>query len=267
MDSSRNLALVSTLPSHVSTSCPHPVVRLALLMAAILGAAPLHAQTGVRPPEGWSIAVFGGGAAFTDFQRSRVAAALVSASGATVHREFSRSIRAETSGALAGSISFWPGKNWGYRARAAYAPTRFETVIPQAEAEFLDQPRSSTDSAAFRGVAVSTYDLEVLFRLPTVRHRIMPYGILGAGVAQYGLRKGDEPVPAEAESFMSGPQFSPAVTVGLGAMLGLRPQGWALHFELIDQIARTPIRSTDEDGIDVTSTLTFMVGASWTSGR
>jgi hypothetical protein len=245
-----------------------PRMMRLLLILILLAASPLNAQSGVRPPRGWSLGVFGGGAAFTDFQRSTVQAATLSQSGQAMAREFPRSVGAETSGALAGTLAYWPGNNWGFRLRGAYMPTRFETIIPQSEAVFLNQPRSSADGEAYRAMNITAYESQVLFRMPTIRHRIMPYGIVGGGVVRYSLRNGTEPVPDEAQSDFDGATPTrPAVTIGLGAMLGLQRPGWGLHFELVDQIARTPVRGDNDDSINMTSSLTFMVGASWTSGN
>lgn len=245
-----------------------PRMTRLLLLSVLIAASPLQAQSGVRPPNGWSLGVFAGGAAFTDFQRSTVQTATLSKSGQAMAREFPRSVGAETSGALAGTLAYWPGNNWGFRLRGSYMPTRFETIIPQSEAEFLNQPRSSADGEAFRAINITAYDGQVLFRLPTIRHRVMPYGIVGGGVVRYSLRSGSEPVPDEARTdFEAGAPTRPAVTVGLGAMLGLQRPGWGLHFELMDQMARTPVRGTSDDSVNMTSSLTFMVGASWTSGH
>ena len=240
-----------------------PAMKLSMILAVLVIAPALHAQTGVRPPQGWSLGVYLGGAAFTDFQRSNIRAVGVSVDGEPIERELLQSVGAQTSSVVAATIAYWPTQNWGFRARAAYAPTRFETVIPQADAEFLNMPRPAATGSEFRSLAITSYEGQVLFRLPTIRHRIMPYGIFGGGVVRYTLRSGDEPIPQEAESdFESGRQTRPAVTLGLGVMHGLRP-GWGLHFELIDQISQTPVRGTQEDSLETTSSLTFTVGASW----
>ena len=244
-----------------------PAMKLSVVLAAFLIAPSLHAQTGVRPPQGWSLGIYVGGAAFTEFQRSNVRAIGVSVEGEPIERELPQSVGAQTSGVLAATLAYWPTQNWGFRARAAYAPSRFETVIPQSDAEFLNMNRPAATGSEFRSLAITSYEGQVLFRLPTIRHRIMPYGIFGGGVVGYALRSGAEPIPAEAASdFESGRQTRPAVTFGLGGMLGLRP-GWGLHFELMDQISRTPVRGSQEDSRETTSSLTFTVGASWRGGN
>jgi hypothetical protein len=274
--------VLSTASSHVSTRYPQswkaigvlalhlqnrPAMKLSLMLAIFAIAPALHAQTGVRPPQGWSLGVYVGGAAFTDFQRSNVRAVGYSIDGEPIERELPQSIGAQTAGVVAATIAYWPTQNWGFRGRAAYAPTRFETVIPQADAEFLNMERPAATGSEFRSLAISSYEGQVLFRLPIIRHRIMPYGIFGGGAVQYSLRSGNEPIPQEAESdFESGRQTRPAVTLGLGAMSGLKP-GWSLHFELIDQISRTPVRGTQEDSRETASSLSFTVGVNWLGGN
>jgi opacity protein-like surface antigen len=241
-------------------------MKLYLVVAALLMASAAHAQTGVRPPQGWSLGFYVGGAAFTDFQRSNIRAVGFSIEGEPIERELPQSVGAQTSGVLAATLAYWPTQNWGFRARAAYAPTRFETVIPQSDADFLNMPRPAATGSEFRSLGITSYEGQVLFRLPTIRHRIMPYGIFGGGAVRYALGSGEEPIPEEAQSdFDSGAETRPAATLGLGAMIGLRP-GWGLHFELVDQVSRTPVRGTQEDSRETTSSLTFMVGASWRAG-
>lgn len=206
-----------------------------ILLLCALWPGSLHAQTGVRPPQGWSLSGFAGGAAFTDFQRAA-----------------ERRIGAETSGSFAANLAFWPTRHWGIRARIGYAPSRFETIDPQAD-------RDTTPRLA--SLSITSYEGQLIFRLPTIHGRVMPYGIAGGGIVRYQLGE-DAPLPEEAvNGFSTGQQ--PAVSVGLGAALPLRPSGWSLNFELTDQISRTPMPTTTSDRIKTTSTVTFMVGASW----
>lgn len=209
------------------------VFHIALLIA--LFATPLHAQTGVRPPQGWSLAAFAGGAAFTDF-----------------HRNADRRIGAETSGSFAGHLAFWPTGHWGVRARIGYAPSRFE-VIAEQEARDTAPPLAS--------LSIMSYEGQILFRLPTLHGRVMPYGIAGGGVLRYQLGS-DAPLPEEAETAFEADRYM-TVTLGAGAALALRPTGWSLGFELTDQVSRTPIPGTGSDRIKTTSSVAFMVGASW----
>src|SRR5688572_16129610 len=58
-----------------------PTMNLKLLLMVLVAAAPAAAQTGVQPPKGWSLGIFVGGAAFTDFQREDVRSVGVTASG------------------------------------------------------------------------------------------------------------------------------------------------------------------------------------------
>lgn len=210
-------------------------MKLGIALLAVLFSTPVHAQTGVRPPQGWSLAASGGGAAFTDF-----------------HRNADRRIGAETSSSFAGNLAFWPTRHWGVRARVGYTPSRFETIIGQGERDTVP-PLAS--------LSIMSYEGQVLFRLPTIHGRVMPYGIVGGGTVQYKIGA-DAPVPEEAATAFSSDNYW-AVTLGAGASLALRPTGWSLNFELTDQISRTPIPGTTSDRIKTTSSAAFMVGASW----
>lgn len=211
-----------------------------------LVASEADAQTGVRPPRGWSFGVFAGGSAFTDFQRGTVRATRVGSAGEIEFRDFPRSVGAQTAVIAGGILAYWPNKNWGVRAQASYAPSRFETVIPQSDAQFMGMPRSSEDSARLAPLTISMYQAQLLFRLPTIRNRVMPYGIVGGGQTRYTIGSGD-PVPEEAvEDFGSGSRNRLAATVGLGAMINMRRKGWGLHFELTNQISQTPIKGASE---------------------
>jgi hypothetical protein len=238
-------------------------MRLALVLAVLLAAAPAAAQNGVQPPTGWSLGIFVGGAAFTDFQRADVRSIGVTASGAPFDVQYPQRLGAETTGTLAGTLAFWPTRNWGLRFRGAYAPTRFETEIPQSDAELMGAPGTETRQLA--ALQISSYEGQLLFRMPTIHNRIMPYAILGSGVIRY-VPAGQGAIPPEAEGdFDRGGRRQAEVTLGLGAMLGLQKHGWGLHFELIDQISRSPVTGgSNIDEVRLMNSVAFMVGASWT---
>jgi hypothetical protein len=234
-----------------------------LLVAALLSATPLYAQTGVQPPKGWSLGIFVGGAAYTDFQRADVRSVGITSAGIPFDVQYPQRLGAETTGTLAATLAFWPTRNWGLRFRGAYAPTRFETEIPQSDAELMGAP--GLESRQLANLQITSYEGQLLFRMPTIHNRIMPYGIVGGGVIRY-VPGGQGAIPPEAEDdFDRGGRRQPEVTVGLGAMLGLQKHGWGLHFELIDQISRSPVTGgSDTDEIRLMNSVAFMVGASWT---
>jgi hypothetical protein len=236
-------------------------MKLLLVFATLLVAAPLSAQNGVPSPQGWSLTVMGGGAAFTDFQRSTVQAVGVSRSGGPEQRDFPRRVSAKTAGSLAAAISYWPTPNWGIRLFGSYAASRFETMIAESDAEFMDVPRSSEETGALAPLSIISYDAQAVFRLPTVRQRLMPYAFLGGGIVRYDITAGGDPVPDEAHpDFTSGGQTRPAARLGIGARLPFRRAGWGLSFELNDQIAGTPIPRGGDQSVRVTHALGFMVG-------
>lgn len=231
----------------------------------ILIVAPLRAQDTMQPPHGWSVAVFGGGSAYTDFHRGTVQTVAESPTGTLQQREFAQRIGAKTAGAFAAAVSYWPSNNWGLRLVASYSPSRFETMVPQ-DAIALVETRDATEPGPLAALAITSYEAQGMLRLPTVRNKLMPYGLVGIGVVRYSAEDGA--VPEEARSdFAAGSRARPAVRIGLGARLPMRPAGLGLNFELTDQIARTPVRADGERTVSLTNAVSFMVGASWTFSR
>jgi len=230
------------------------LMRLTTLLLIIAMSTPAAAQNGVRSPRGFSVGVAAGGSAFTDFQRSNFQAQRLSANGIE-QQEFSRRIGAHTSGSVAGYLAFWPAQSWGLRAYASYTPSRFQEMISSAAAQFSQEP-AGTEMAPLR---IVNYQAQALFRLPTIKGRVMPYGIVGGGVVHYSL-SGSGGVPSEAgDRFDSGSETRGAASFGVGAMLQMRRRGWGLNFELLDNMSRTPL---DSGPVRNTSSLSFTVGLS-----
>jgi hypothetical protein len=237
------------------------------ICALLLGATDLPGQTGIRPPQGWSLGLMGGVAAFTDMQRSSLTVFRTTSTGLET-RDLGRRIGAETSTALGGYLSFWPTRNWGLRLYGTYAPTRLEAIMRGDHGSFNPE---APDTGRLAGLDIMTADLQAMFRLPTIKNRVLLYGILGAGLARYEVRSSseNEPVPEEAQGDLgAGPRTHPAGMFGLGAMLPFRNRAYRLHFELSNHIGETPLGRTDdqisaEDPVELTSSVRFMVGASW----
>lgn len=227
-------------------------MRHAVLLAGSLAFALTSnagAQTGIRPPQGWSLGIAGGAAAFSDMQRGTMRVVRPGGSGSE-ERELARRVGAETSTTLGAYISFWPSRNWGLRAHASWAPSRFETVMKEGDAEFAGVPMTSAESQALAELNIVSTDLQLLFRLPTIKNRVMLYGILGGGLARYSVQSGDEPVPPEAEGdFEGGVKVRPAGSFGLGAMLPLRNRALRMHFELTNHMSATPLEGGDGETI------------------
>lgn len=256
-------------------------ILIAIAMLVVIWS-PINAQTGVRPPRGWSLSAGAGGSAFTDFQRVTVRAARLSAGGRIEEREFPRSIGAQTSGNISAAIGYWPGKNWGLRFQALLEASRFQTMVSPTDAQFAGVPESSKDSTRLPGLLIRSYHGQFIFRMPTIHARIMPYGVVGGGIVRYVVQPGDQALPPEAAAdFNSGYRQRGAATVGLGAMLNMRRRGWALNFELADRIGRTPIRHSalstrlsptmeliptedrPSDPVRLASAVSFTVGLVW----
>ena len=256
---------------------------LALLLSLLLPAAAV-AQTGIQAPQGWSLGLMGGAAAFTDMQRGSVRVSRATATGFE-ERELARRVGAETSTALAAYLAWWPSRNWGLRLHGSWSPSRFETIMHQGDAEYAGMPESSVDGSRLAGLHILSVDLQGMFRLPTIKDRVMPYGILGGGVARYTVAQGEEPVPEEAEGeFEGGSKIRPEAVFGLGAMLPVKNRSFRLHFELTNHLAGTPIQGGDSqevplvDGgirfdprdepagdrrVSIMNGVRFMIGLSW----
>jgi hypothetical protein len=249
--------------------------------------APAAAQTGIRPPQGWSLGISGGAAAFSDMQRGSIR--VLRPVGTSVEeRELARRVGAETASSLGAYLAFWPSRNWGLRLHASYAPSRFETVMSEADAEYAGMPETNGDER-LAGLSIISTDLQALFRLPTVKDRVMLYGILGGGVARYSVNEGNEPVPPEAEGdFERGVKIRPAAVIGLGAMLPFRNRAFRMHFELTNHVGVTPLaggdrqfRSNEQGTVEIdprnepsgerrvtfTNSVRFMVGVSFSARK
>jgi hypothetical protein len=253
-------------------------------VAILLGLLPTtaSAQTGIRPPQGWSLGFMGGAAAFSDMQRGVVRVFRPTPVGLE-ERELARRVGAETSTTLGGYIAFWPSRNWGLRLHGTYSPTRFETLMKESEADYAGLPQSG-EGERLASLGIVTADLHALIRMPTIKNRVMLYGIIGGGVARYSVQQ-DEPVPEEARGeFDGGVKVRPAGLIGLGSMLPMSNRAFRLHFELTNHLAGTPLQGgspqatempngtivfdpADEPAgdrrVSVVNGVRFMVGLSW----
>jgi hypothetical protein len=238
-----------------------PDMKLLVAVMAIIFATPVYGQNGVHPPQGWSLGVAAGGAAFTDFQRSELVATRVSAAGTVEQRDFPTRIGAETTGTLSAFLSYWPNGSWGLRAYGTYSPSHFQTVMTRSAAEFTGGSRLAGDSTGFAALRITSYQLQAVFRLPIIHGKVMPYGIVGGGENTYVVPNGNAPVPELAQNELAtGTRHQAAGSVGLGTMLQTRRPGWALHFELLDRFSHTPVT----DGpVRMLNAVTFTLGLSW----
>ena len=222
------------------------------LLAATLAlafASQLNAQTGIRPPRGISIGFLGGAAAFSDMQRGSIRV-IRPTPGGVEERELARRVGAETSTTLGAYLAFWPSRNWGLRLAGSWAPSRFETIMKEADADYAGVPTTSSEGERLAALSIMSADLELVFRLPTVKNRVMLYGILGGGYARYSVNTSDDPVPPEAEGdFEGGVKVRPAGVIGLGAMLPLRNRSYRMHFELSNHISATPLEGGEGESI------------------
>ena len=241
------------------------IMKMLVLLFLVIVAAPVSAQNSIQPPQGWSLADFGGGSAYTDFQRGTVQTVTASPSGGLQQYEFARRVGAETAGAFAAAVSYWPSNNWGVRLFTSYSPSRFETMVPH-DAPALVERLDASGEVALADLMITSYEVHGTIRLPTIRNKVMPYGVVGVGVVRYSPEEGLLPEEAQSD-FATGSRVMPAVRLGLGASLPMRPAGLGLNFELTDQIAGTPVRAEGDRNVSLTNAVTFMVGLSWTPSQ
>lgn len=263
------------------------VTYIVALIASVVPLSSARSQTGIRPPQGWSLGVLGGAVAFSDMQRSSVTVSRPTPTGVEA-RELGRRIGAETATAMAGYLAYWPGRNWGLRFVGGYTPTRFEALMTESEAEYAGIGTDSEDQK-LAALTIITADIQALFRLPTIKNRVLPYGILGGGIARYSVQRSGDPVPTEANGdFDGGARIRPAAVIGAGAMLPFQNRAFRLHFELTNHIAGTPLKGGEPQTIQIgdnsvefnpqeeaagepkvsfTNGVRFMVGVSWSPNR
>lgn len=217
------------------------VVHICFLMATIV-VVPATANAQVRPPEGWGVALGAGGTAYTALHRTGE----------------SKRLSPHTSGMFMAALNFWPTRNWGIRAQGTLMPTRFEEIEPAFQMQ--------ADSITYAPLTIESYQVQANFRMPTIRNRIMPYGIAGGGVMRFkATRRLDQPLPKEAVAdFGGGTRQSPSASFGLGARVQSRDNGWALNFELVDQIARSPMDDVPGNQVRYMNAASFIIGFSWT---
>lgn len=205
-----------------------------------ISAAELAAQ--IRPPQGWSLTLGAGGSAYTAMHRDAQSAR----------------ISPHTSGIFTAALGFWPNGNWGVRLQAAHMPTRFEEIRPAALMALDGSDR-------FSKLSIRSYLAAANFRMLTIQNRIMPYGIIGGGVVEYRPEKDGYPIPlAAVDDFAGGSRREPAGIVGMGARVQTRGNAWALNFELVNQLSKSPIGHSDGNSVRVANAASFTVGLSWT---
>ncbi|HUP90285.1 MAG TPA: hypothetical protein VM100_13080 [Longimicrobiales bacterium] len=176
-----------------------------------------------------------------------------------IHRDAQASrISPHTSGIFTVGLGFWPGRNWGIRLQAAHMPTRFEEIRPGVLMTLDGSDRYSK-------LSIRSYLATANFRMLTIQNRVMPYGIIGGGVVEYRPERDEHPIPLVAsDDFAEGVRREPAGVVGVGARVQTRSNGWALNFELTDQLSRSPIGHSDGNSVRVANAASFIVGLSWT---
>jgi hypothetical protein len=188
----------------------------------------------------WMLSAEVGGAAFTDFQRARA-----QPMAGDDLPGFRRRVSAGTTATVGASVSYWLLDGWGLRGSLSYSPTRF-SVWNEAHAQHVFDQFGTEDETTYARLGSWTASTTAVFRFPFSIGRVVPYGMVGAGVVHYRLADREE-VPAEARQKFSDGQWSGAAAVfGIGSAIPLQRYGLLMTFELTNHLARTPL---DDEGV------------------
>lgn len=222
-----------------------PVIGRAVIgVVFAIAAAPcaIAAQVSAEPwlrPGTLNLAVEIGGAAFSDFHSARARPVVP----ITDMHDFQRRVSARTSITLGATGTYWVGAGWGVRLAGAFVPTRF-SVWNEESAELRLDPFPLDEDPMYASLGVWLGSGAVTFRFPRSFGRVVPYGMVGAGVVHYSLRD-DSALPAEARTqFDGGARTMPAALLGVGATVPLQREGMLLNFELTNHLSRSPIDSS-----------------------
>jgi hypothetical protein len=255
---------------------------LVLFFAAALAAPAAGQGTDVTPrpkptadrlfrPGAVAISLYAGGAAFTDFQRGTA-----SVEGGP---SFSRRLAGNTAVGVAAEVSAWITRRVGVRLHGAWLPSRFEVRYDPVGTEYL----RALGAESSQGVPLHlwTLDAAALVRPSFTLGRVVPYGILGGGLASYRASREGELPPEARVAFQDRSRTSWTAVFGLGAVVPLEREGLLLSFLLTDHVTPTPLddegaaetfneggvslsmedpRATGRDGVSHANNLRLMVG-------
>ncbi|CAN5703682.1 hypothetical protein BH23GEM10_BH23GEM10_17250 [soil metagenome] len=234
---------------------------VAVVSMPCAAAAQVSAEPWLRPGT-LHLAAEIGGAAFSDFHRARARPVVPIAD---MH-DFQRRVSARTSITVGTTATYWVGPGWGVRLGGAFVPTRF-SVWNEESAQLRLDPSPLDEEPMHASLGVWLGSAAITFRFPRSFGRVVPYGMVGAGVAHYSLRD-DRDLPAEARTqFDSGARTMPAAVLGLGATLPLEREGLLLNFELTNHLSRSPIDSARRsEPFDISGVSVELAPGSNTSG-
>jgi hypothetical protein len=226
-----------------------------------------------------AISIYGGGAAFTDFQRG-----VAETTDGTL--SFQRRLSGSTTAGVAAEVVTWFSPHLGARVHGSWLPTRFDVKYDPTGTRYM-RLRNGT-APDWKRLHFWTLDASVLIRPSFSIGRFAPYAILGGGMASYQVR-GEGELPPEARSaFASGSRSTWMIVGGLGAVVPLQRRGLLLSFALTDHVTPTPLndegggevyqegdltirvadpRETGSDGVSLTGNFRLMVGLTLPLGR
>jgi hypothetical protein len=234
---------------------------------------------------GLVLSAWGGGAAFSDLQRFSAEARWQLPTGELQSRALDRRLSAITSPVIGIALAYWWSPNWGIRTQLGYSPSRFDVSTPEDEMPRVEAQTTNPEESRFRSLGIMSVDAQLLYRLPfTPGDRVAPYALAGVGMLRYST-SGRDPLPPEAQpAFLTqSSRDKPAGVFGLGVLVPLQREHFALSFELTDHIARTPFtrsfaaqlldgpvtvlssqRTAPRDNrVNMTNHVSLLVGFSW----
>ena len=262
-------------------------VRNFIGFALVLGIAGM-AQAQDRKPNtmgGLVLSAWGGGTAFSDLQRFSAEARWQLPTGEFQSRALDRRLSAVTAPMIGIAAAYWWSPRWGMRTQLGYSPSRFDVTVPEDEMPRVQTQATKTDESHFRSLGIMSIDAQLLYRLPvTPGGRVAPYALAGVGMLRYSTT-GNDPLPPEAQPAFSSrsSRNKPAGVFGLGVLVPLQREHYALSFELTDHIARTPFTRSAaallqegpltvltsqrtapaDDRVSMTNHVSLLVGFSW----
>jgi|SRR5690606_6369865 len=184
-----------------------------------------------------------GGAAFTDFERSRARPV----DGSLGLNEFDRRVSARTSFSAGAWIGWWFADGWGIRAGMSWTPTRFRVWNDEMAQQALQAHAPASGEPTYSSLGIWSVHGALLYRFPHSFGRVVPYAIAGGSWISYHPGDRDELPPEALTQFDSGELERAGVLAGIGAAIPLQREDLIMTFELTDHIARTPLRAADAD--------------------
>ncbi|HEX6309195.1 MAG TPA: hypothetical protein VFZ69_13450 [Longimicrobiales bacterium] len=197
-----------------------------------------------------------GGAAFSDFERSRA----YPTDGTVALTDFGRRISARTSGSLGGWAGYWIGRGLGVRAGVSWTPTRFRVWNDETGQLALDARDPGAVDPMYASLAIWAVHGAALYRFPRSFGRVAPYALLGGGWTWYRAGRDAELPPEARTSFATGRVDRGAALAGLGAAIPLQRGNLLMTFELTDLVTRAPLAENETGEVFELAGVSMQIG-------